>query len=160
MAKKRFTKNSGLTKKTALSAASSIVIDVKLFNLVSSINKYFEEESVENLHSIRITLRRVRYSLEIFTICFNRKKYLSLYKKIEKLQDLSGEVRDLDVLTDNMNKLQAGQKIKISVRIFKSIESKRSLLKEKLKLELMQFLHSKSLKDFQSLLKDKNIIKK
>ncbi|QQS37932.1 MAG: CHAD domain-containing protein [Ignavibacteriales bacterium] len=156
MQKKKNHKTAGLTKKTVLSEAAKLVMEVKIFNLLSAINKFFEQETVENLHSIRIALRRVRYSLETFAICFNKKKYHSFYKKLAKLQDLSGLARDLDVLTDNMNKLHTELNIKISNRIFGKIEDNKTALKEKLKLELLQFIHGKSLKDFQSLLSRKN----
>ena len=152
MQKKKKNKTTGLSNKTVLTDASKFVMDVKLLNLNSSINKFFKNDSVDNLHSIRIALRRVRYSLEIFAICFNKKKYQALYKKLERLQDLSGSARDLDVLTLNMNKLKEQEKIPISKKIFESIEENKYNIKEDLKLELMQFIHSKSLKEFQSLL--------
>ncbi len=145
----------GLTKKSDLYSTARIVLDIKLFNLITAINLFFKNESVENLHSVRIALRRVRYSLEIFTLCFNKKKYISFYKKLERLQDLSGSARDLDVLTDNMIKLQTEEKIKISNKIFSSIEMNKKILNDKLKLELMEFLHGKTLKDFQAIIKSK-----
>ena len=118
MQKKKKNKTTGLSNKTVLTDASKFVMDVKLLNLNSSINKFFKNDSVDNLHSIRIALRRVRYSLEIFAICLNKKKYQALYKKLERLQDLSGSARDLDVLTLNMNKLKEQEKIPISKKIF------------------------------------------
>lgn len=156
MLKKKNYIASGLTKKSDLYSTARIVLDIKLFNLITAINLFFKLETVENLHSVRIALRRVRYSLEIFTLCFDKKKYNPFYKKLERLQDLSGSARDLDVLTDNMIKLQNEEKIKISKKIFSSIEMNKNNLKDKLKLELMQFLHGKALRDFQLVLKGKN----
>lgn len=159
MQKKKKHITSGLSNKTVLLDAARFVMDVKLFNLNSSINKFFKNDSVENLHSIRIALRRTRYSLEIFAVCFHKKKYQVFYKKLEKLQDLSGSARDLDVLTLNMNKLKEEEKIPISKKIFESIEENKFNIKEDLKLKLMQFIHSKALKDFQSLLQIKKTAK-
>jgi CHAD domain-containing protein len=90
--------------------------------------------------------------MELFTCCFEGKKFSSFYKIIERLQDQSGLLRDLDVLKVNINSLITNEKLKISGKIFKKIEEKRSELKAALKLELMKFTHRKALKNFNSLI--------
>ncbi len=132
--------------------SAKIILSNRLNNLLNSIDIFFKDDNEENLHDIRIALRRLRYNMELFINCFESKKFLTLYKKVEHLQDQSGLLRDLDVLKVNINSLTINEKIKISVKIFKKIEEKRGELKAALKLELMKFTHSKVLKNFNSLL--------
>ena len=132
--------------------SAKVILTNRLTNLLNSIDIFFKDDNEENLHDIRIALRRLRYNMELFTICFDRKKFSSFYKIIERLQDQSGLLRDLDVLKVNINSLTTNEKLKVSGKIFKKIEEKRSEIKAALKLELMKFTHSKALKNFSSLL--------
>lgn len=157
--KKRQTIPAGLTRRTILKDAAALVMDKKLFKLNSAIILYFKDESIVNLHSVRIALRRVRYSMEIFTVCFNKKKYRALYKRLVKLQDVSGAARDLDVFTDNISKLRNEQNIPVSNRIFERVKKNKILLKAELKIELMKFIHGKPLKGFQTSLLSRKLTK-
>jgi CHAD domain-containing protein len=132
--------------------SAKIIMVNRLDNLLKVIDLFFKEDSVENLHGVRIALRRLRYNMELFIGLFDGKKFSSLYKKVEQLQDQSGALRDLDVLKVNINSLITDEKIKISNNVFKKIDEKRGILKGGLKLELMKFNHSKALKNFYSLL--------
>ena len=132
--------------------SAKIILSNRLNNLLSSVELFFKEDTVENLHDVRIALRRLRYNMELFIDCFDRKKFSVFYKIVEHLQDQSGLLRDLDVLKVNINSLIINEKMKISNKIFKKIDEKRNELKANLKLELMKFTHSKALKNFNSFL--------
>lgn len=142
----------GLSSDLSFGDSAKIILYNRLANLLNAIDIFFKNDTEENLHDVRIALRRLRYNMELFIDCFDSKKFLSFYKKIERLQDQSGLLRDLDVLKVNINSLIINEKLKISGKIFKKIEEKRSELKASLKLELMKFNHSKALKNFYSLL--------
>lgn len=131
--------------------SAKIILTNRIANLLSAVNKYFQKETVENLHDTRIALRRVRYNMELFTSCFDKKKFLIFYKRIEYLQDFSGKIRDFDVLSQNLNSLRE-EKIKVTKNIFKRLGEERENLNDNLKLELMKFTHSKALSNFQKLL--------
>ncbi|MFO7447243.1 MAG: CHAD domain-containing protein [Ignavibacteriaceae bacterium] len=133
---------------TAFCNAAKIVLEQRLSSLVLSIKAYFEQSSPENLHSVRIALRRMRYTMEIFYDCFAPKKFMAVYKNLEKLQDLTGMVRDLDVLKENVALFTAGSKIKIPKNFLIKIDAKKEDLTKTLKLELMKFYHSKRVKKF------------
>ncbi len=136
-------KDSKQLRKTA-----NIVLNNRIESLMISIDKYFEELSVNNLHHVRIALRRVRYSMELFIVCYNKKVFLKFYNNIQSLQDASGSVRDVDISLENINSLVADNKIKIDSEIItKSIE-KKTLWEENFRLELKKFILSKSFKDF------------
>lgn len=138
-----------------LNKAANIILGERLENLLRIIKEFFINESVENLHDIRIALRRLRYNLELFYCCFDKKKFLTFYKNIESLQDLSGLVRDLDVLKENIHSLSAEKKIRNELQIINKVDEKSKDLREKLKLQLMAFFHSKSTKYFKDLLSNK-----
>jgi CHAD domain-containing protein len=116
--------------------------------LFTTIEKYFNDMNAENLHDIRISLRRVRYNMELFISCFNRKQFMIIYNTIQNLQDLSGLVRDLDVLKENIILLVKDDKVKVDNDILNKAEQKRIELEERLKLSLMKFMHSKAVKNF------------
>jgi CHAD domain-containing protein len=141
----------GLNNHKSFCESAVIIMSQRIDHLLFVIRKFFEDESVENLHNIRIALRRVRYNMELFINCFDKKKFLIFYSKIETLQDLSGLVRDLDVLTENMNSIKK-ENVRVTKKVFEKVAEKKENLKENLKLELMKFIHSKALSNFQKLL--------
>ena len=143
---------SKLSIKQNLTPSAKIILRQRLENFLSSINLYLSEINPENLHQVRISLRRLRYPMEVFLKYFDRKKYLSFYKIVSSLQDLSGEVRDLDILKQNLNIYCNKDKSKTEEINFSKIDIKKEQFQSNLKLELMKFIHGKELKDFKKLI--------
>ena len=141
----------GIDIHKTLCDSAKVFLAQRVGYLLSEIQIFFENETVENLHRIRIALRRVRYNMELFKACFDKKKFLIFYKRVEFLQDISGNVRDLDVLSQNILAIKE-EKIRITKSVINKIGEKRENLKENFKLELMKFIHSKALSNFQKLL--------
>ena len=141
-----------LEKQKSFCKAGKIILKSRIDYLLTSIDNYFKERSVENLHNIRIALRRVRYNMELFISCYERKLFLRFYKKVESLQDLSGFARDLDVFKGNIKSLVEAENVRVNRSVLKKVDEKRLDLENNLEIELMKFLHSKSLKDFYKLL--------
>jgi CHAD domain-containing protein len=52
---------------------------------------------VERVHDMRVATRRLRATLEVFEVCFPRKRHRKALKKVKALADALGERRDLDV---------------------------------------------------------------
>ncbi|HSP88896.1 MAG TPA: CHAD domain-containing protein [Ignavibacteriaceae bacterium] len=144
-------KINGLHNNELFCDSAKIIMYQKLKQLLSAISSFFENENPEKLHQVRIALRRVRYNMELFISCFDKKKFLILYKQLEFLQDFSGRIRDMDVLLQNMKSLKE-ENIRLPKLTFKKIGDERENLIENLKLELMKFIHSKALSNFQKLL--------
>lgn len=90
--------------------------------------------------------------MEVFLKYFDRKKYLSFYKIVSSLQDLSGEVRDLDILKQNLNIYCNKDTSKTEEINLSKIDIKKEQFQSNLKLELMKFIHGKELKDFKKLI--------
>ena len=136
-------KNSKQFKKSA-----NIILKNRIESLLYFIDKYFKNFTVENLHDIRIAIRRVRYSMELFFVCYDHKVYIKFYNKVQLLQDLSGSVRDIDVLLENINSIISENLLKVDNEVVNKAKEKKNILEEKFKLELMKFTLSKILKDF------------
>jgi CHAD domain-containing protein len=128
--------------------SADLILRNRIESLLSYTDKYFKILSVENLHDVRIALRRVRYSMELFIVCYEKKIFTKFYNKIQLLQDLSGDVRDVDISLENINYLVTDNHIKIANDIILKANEKKILLEEKFKLELMKFTLSKIVKDF------------
>jgi len=143
---------SKLSIKKNLTPSAKIILRQRLESFLSSLNLYLSEINSENLHQVRISLRRLRYPMEVFIKYFDRKKYLSFYKIVSSLQDLSGEVRDLDILKQNLNIYCNKDKSKTEEINFSKIDIKKEQFQSNLKLELMKFIHGKELKDFKKLI--------
>lgn len=152
MSKKRKWEIEELKKNKALIEVSRIVLNNRIDSFLETVIKYFEENTVENLHDVRITIRRVRYSMELFLICFEKKLFNRFYRRVEKLQDLSGSVRDLDVLLENVKSLTEQGNIKVEEELTERVNQKKAELEETFKFEMMKFLHSKIFKDFTKVL--------
>ncbi len=128
--------------------SANIVLKTRIESLLDFSEKYFKNQTVENLHDVRIALRRVRYSMELFIVSYDRKVFLKLYNKVQSLQDNSGAVRDVDISVENINSLVAENQINIDSEFLDKAKAKKNILEEKFKLELMKFTLSKFLKDF------------
>ena len=143
---------SKLSIKQNLTPSAKIILRQRLESFLTSINLYLSEINPENLHQVRISLRRLRYPMEEFLKYFDRKKYWSFYKIVSSLQDLSGEVRDLDILKQNLNIYCNKDTSKTEEINFSKIDIKKEQFQSNLKLELMKFIHGKELKDFKKLI--------
>lgn len=143
-----------LSPKKDLSYSAKTVLKQRLNCLLTIINKYLTNTNSKNLHAVRISLRRVRYPMELFLSCFDRKKYLNFYKAISKLQDLSGEVRDMEIFTNNISVYFVDDPL-IKQKIFTNqFEGNKERLQSKLKLEIMKFVHGKNLKELNRMIKN------
>jgi len=51
-------------------------------------------DNVDNLHQLRIELKRLRYALEVFAPCFDDEEEQTLLSTLKELQDRLGEIND------------------------------------------------------------------
>lgn len=130
---------------------SNIILHNRFDNLLTSIEEYFKTKDIEALHDARIALRRVRYNMELFLVCYEKKLFMRLYNKIETLQDLSGLVRDLDVFLENINSLKK-ENVSVSEEIEIKTKEKRNLLQQQFEAELKKFMKSSTLKTFYKII--------
>jgi CHAD domain-containing protein len=139
-----------LSADKSFKASAKLVLQQRLKSLTNAIKKFLNEETSENLHQIRIALRRLRYNMEIFLSCFDKETFIAFYQEVAKLQDMTGTKRDLDVLADNVKSFSSGGKDVDS--FLGEVEEKNKRLKDELTLELMKFTHGSGLKDFNKMI--------
>ena len=51
--------------------------------------------------------------MELFIVCYDKKIFIKFYNKVQLLQDLSGNVRDVDISLENIHYLVTDNHIKI-----------------------------------------------
>ena len=141
-----------LSAGNSLKESAELILRQRLQTLNAAIKKFFEEENVDNLHEVRIALRRLRYNMEIFISCFNKTKFINFYELVEHLQDLTGSKRDLDVFTENIKTICNGEINSKINSVLEKVGEKNKELTDSLILELMKFTHSRELKDFTKII--------
>lgn len=127
---------------------ADIILQNRVKFLIDKVNNYFEDKSSENLHQLRIALRRVRYPMEVFFVCYNRKIFIKFYNKIQKLQDLSGAARDIDIVIEKINSSsECANNLELKSFILQ-LSSNKEVLQKIFDEELNKFIKSKIFKDF------------
>lgn len=109
---------------------------------------YFKSPDIDNLHTLRIAVRRLRYSMENFELCYKKKEFNKMIEYLKYLQDLIGEGRDLDVFEEKIKHLAEENELNIPDYLYKIIEEKKDSTTHNIKLELMKLLNDKNIKDF------------
>lgn len=137
-----------IKKSTGFCKAGRKILKQKLKNVIKLINAFLIDDSVENLHSMRIGIRRFRYVMEIFYFCFEPKSYQYVYNKAKELQDFVGEGRDLDVLGDKIKLVEDEENIKIPENFFSRINEERIKVRQLIKVELIKFIENKEVNNF------------
>jgi CHAD domain-containing protein len=136
-----------LKRQIPFEKAASITLKRRINTAKKSIKQYLRDESPESLHSARIALRRLRYAMEIFYSCSERKKYMKLYRLVEGLNIVSGEVRDHSVVQKLIMTLASDQN-EINGELLGRIVVQESALSVALKEQLAAFLKHHALKEF------------
>lgn len=142
--KKRF-KIPGLNINSKYKSASSLVIKEKLRQIFKEIDKFFIDDSTENLHSLRIAFRRFRYVLEIFQQCVETKLFDEVYNLAKNMQDLIGEGRDLDVMEIKVGLLEKETNKKVPKYFYKKIYEEKNKIRRNIKTELINFMINKEI---------------
>jgi CHAD domain-containing protein len=60
------------------------------------------DHDIEGVHDMRVASRRLRTAMQTFKPCFGGRRALTHYKTVKHLADLLGEVRDRDVLVQEL----------------------------------------------------------
>jgi CHAD domain-containing protein len=138
----------GLKIKSSFKKSASIILNRKLQIIFKEVDRFFDDDSVENLHSLRIAFRRFRYVMEIFYDCFDKDLYNYVYSYIQELQDLIGEGRDLDILEIKINKIEFEIDIKIPSFFYQKIQKEKNKIRQTIRMELIKFIIDKEVNKF------------
>ena len=87
---------------------AQVILTVKIDEVYSWAESIRNSDNVKELHNLRISVKRLRYSMESFTINYGE-KFKDLLKVLEDLQEQLGDIHDCDVietvLTDYLREL-------------------------------------------------------
>lgn len=147
-------KTKRLRHDTPFSESAAIILKKKYNNSRKKAERFLDEATVENLHSLRISIRRLRYSLENFEICFTRKSFRKNIEYLKSLQDLIGIGRDLDMLSEHLHSLIDECSITVPEELNKCIDGKRGKSQQEIKLEILKFLQNKDVRHFYTAKKE------
>lgn len=81
----------------SFSQAAARVVKVRSKEVFAHSEGVLDLDQVERVHDMRVATRRLRAALEIFELCFPRKRQRKALKKVKTLADALGERRDADV---------------------------------------------------------------
>ena len=74
----------------------SDIINARLKDFVSASSSLYMPYQIKKLHELRILAKRLRYSMELFAICFG-KEMEAMAKEVAQMQTSLGELHDCDV---------------------------------------------------------------
>jgi CHAD domain-containing protein len=77
--------------------AAARVVRVRAAEVFAHAEGVLDIEEIDHLHDMRVATRRLRAALEVFEVCFPRKRQRKALKKVKRLADALGERRDRDV---------------------------------------------------------------
>jgi CHAD domain-containing protein len=86
------------------------IISARLKDFVSASSCLYTPYQIKKLHQLRILAKRLRYSMELFALCWG-KEMEAMAKEVAQLQTSLGELHDCDVWIQDL-----GARLKRTVR--------------------------------------------
>jgi CHAD domain-containing protein len=77
--------------------AAARVVEVRAAEVFEHSRGVLDLGEIERLHDMRVATRRLRAAMEVFELCFPRKRHRKALKRVKALADALGERRDRDV---------------------------------------------------------------
>jgi CHAD domain-containing protein len=102
-------------------ALGSDIINARLRDFIAASPGLYQPYQIKKLHELRILAKRLRYSMELFAVCFGKEMEV-MAKQVAQMQTSLGELHDCDVWIQNL-----GARLKRSVRKKTSEEPDRQL---------------------------------
>lgn len=104
---------------------------------------YQEQAGIENLHDLRIALRRFRYVLELYSSTIKPRRFEHVYDLAVTLQNLLGERRDLDVMLAKLSGVFSLPGSQIPEGLRSGLEREMTRLDVQIRENLVSFLSDK-----------------
>ena len=130
--------------------AASVIASHRLRNVIDLAHTFKVSRDVEDLHQLRIALRRLRYPLETLLSQFRRKTVLRFIDELNMLQDAAGAARDLDVLFERLTRSNEELHWQLRRIVFLDLEAERREAYKAAQDAIDMFLVSPMLYDFKT----------
>ncbi|MBI5648002.1 MAG: CHAD domain-containing protein [Ignavibacteriae bacterium] len=131
-------------------SAACIITSHRLRAVIDLAHTFKASRDVEDLHQLRIALRRLRYPLETLLSQFRRKSVLRFIDELNMLQDAAGAARDLDVLMERLTRSNNEQHWQLRRIVFLDLEAERRAAYAAALDAIDMFLVSPMLYDFKT----------
>lgn len=116
-------------------SVAASVVRVRADELLEHSDGVLDTTTIENLHSMRVSSRRLRATMEVFAPCFPRKRYRKALKEVKEIADALGDRRDRDVSIRDLrhvaSSMGAAERTGIE-GLIGGIQSEQSLANERL----------------------------
>jgi CHAD domain-containing protein len=96
-----------VTAEMAFEEAARETLAVRAPELLAYVDGTVRGEDIEELHSLRVSCRRLRAALEVYAACFPQKRHRRLLRLVKDTADAASEARDLDVQIEFLERYMA-----------------------------------------------------
>lgn len=139
----------GLGSVTRFRTAARRILSHRLSSMLALLERMRKEASTDVLHELRIAIRRLRYPLETLAAAFERKRIREFLDALNRLQDVAGEARDLDVFIDRLRRYGRTKSGKIPPAVLIDLARRREERYRACAEHIEVFLGSRSLSEFK-----------
>lgn len=136
----------GLGGKTRFAGTLKPVMAHHIARTQARIASYLQNPESENLHNLRIALRRFRYILELYCDTIKPKPFKKVYELAVHLQNVLGERRDIDVMHEKLLTICRNANTEIPAYISEQLAASRQRLESEIVNSLNEFLRHKQIK--------------
>ena len=94
----------GITPEATFSEAAASAVEVRAEEVFAFRDRALDTNDIEGVHDMRVATRRLRAVMEIFAVCFPKKRHRRLLREVKDLADILGERRDPDVMIERLER--------------------------------------------------------
>ena len=93
----------GIRPQSSYRKGAQLILAVRVEEVYSWADAIRNPDKIKQLHNLRISVKRLRYSMEFFVINYDE-EFRNLLKVLEDLQEHLGEIHDCDVIEKILTK--------------------------------------------------------
>ncbi len=97
----------GLTGRARFREAAGRVVLTRWREMMSYRDGTLLGEDIEELHSMRVSSRRLRAAMDAFEGAFPRKSFRPLVRQVKEITEVLGDARDLDVAIERLTGIRS-----------------------------------------------------
>ena len=140
----------GLKTKSSFGASLQPVLAHHFKRVSKRAEKYLAAPTEENLHTLRIALRRFRYILEAYCALIKPARFKKIYTMAVELQNLLGERRDLDVMQLKLKQVFNAGNTPLPAAVIAELQAARTTFDRQIGEALPRFVADRQLQKLVS----------
>ena len=92
---------------------ASALLRRSLEALASRVSRTRKSTGADQVHDLRVSIRRFAQTLQVFKPCFSAKEVKRVQRALKKVMDLAGNVRDLDIAGDLLRRSKSPEAVEL-----------------------------------------------